>query len=145
MSVVDHNAIDVLPRVSEAEVGDYLALLKPRAKKLTDYVDGARPFLADPESYEADAVDKHLKGPEARSRLVAIRDEFSRAPFDEASLEQRLRQLAERQGVKAGTLIHATRIAMTGRMVSPGLFEMLVLLGRERVLERLNRLIEFLA
>jgi glutamyl-tRNA synthetase len=121
-----------------------LALLKPRAKKLPDYVEGARPFLADPESYDADAVDKHLKGVDARNHLVAIRDEFSGAAFDEASLEQQLRQLADRRGVKAGSLIHATRIAMTGRMVSPGLFEMLVLLGRERVLERLNRLIEFL-
>ena len=121
-----------------------LALLKPRAKKLPDYVEGARPFLADPESYDADAVDKHLKGVDARNHLVAIRDEFSGAAFDEASLEQHLRQLADRRGVKAGSMIHATRIAMTGRMVSPGLFDMLVLLGRERVLERLNRLIEFL-
>jgi glutamyl-tRNA synthetase len=122
-----------------------LALLKPRAKRLQDYVEGARPFLAAPESYDPDAVDKHLKGPDMRSHLAALRDEFSRAPFDEAALEQRLRQLSEQRGVKAGTMIHATRIAMTGRMVSPGLFEMLVVLGRERVLERLNRLIEFLA
>jgi glutamyl-tRNA synthetase len=42
--------------------------------------------------------------------------------------------------VKAGALIHATRIAMTGRMISPGLFEMLVLLGRDRVLARLRAL-----
>ena len=124
-----------------------LALLKPRAKKLQEYVDGLRPFLADPSSYDADAIEKQLKGPDARTHLIAIRELFSTstAPFDEASLEQHLRQLAERRGVKAGTLIHATRIAMTGRMVSPGLFDMLVLLGRERVLDRLNRLIEFLA
>ena len=122
-----------------------LALLKPRAKKLTEYVDGLRPFLADPSSYDADAVEKHLRSPEARAHLIAIKDEFVAAPFDEATLEQRLRQLAERRGVKAASFIHATRIAMTGRMVSPGLFEMLVLLGRERVLARLDRLIEFLA
>ena len=70
-----------------------------------------------------------MRGTTSRS----LRDEFSRAPFDEASLEQHLRQLPEQRGVKAGTLIHATRIAMTGRMVSPGLFEMLVCSGRERV------------
>ena len=122
-----------------------LALLKPRAKKLQEYVDGLRPFLADPSSYDADAIERQLKGPDARTHLIAIRELFSTAPFDEASLEQHLRQLAERRGVKAGALIHATRIAMTGRMVSPGLFDMLVLLGRERVLDRLNRLIEFLA
>jgi len=122
-----------------------LALLRPRAKTLQDYVEGARPFLADPASYDAEAVAKHLKGPDVPRHLEALRDEFSRAPFDEASLEQHLRQLADQRGVKAGAMIHATRIATTGRMVSPGLFEMLVLLGRERVLERINRLIEFLA
>ena len=69
---------------------------------------------------------------------------LANATFDEATLDHALRQLAEERGVKAGALIHATRIAMTGRMVSPGLFEMLVLLGRERVLARLDRLIDFL-
>ena len=61
-------------------------------------------------------------------------------PFDEATLEKSLRALAEARGLKAGALIHGTRLAMTGRMVSPGLFEMLVLLGRERVVARLDAL-----
>ena len=114
-----------------------LALLKPRAKKLTEYVDGLRPFLDDPDSYDAEAVAKHLAAPGmARAHRGAARRVYESAPFDEATLEQRLRLLAEARGVKAGTLIHATRIAMTGRMVSPGLFEMLVLLGRDRVVDQ---------
>ena len=52
--------------------------------------------------------------------VAALRDALVDGPFDEASLESRLRGLADARGVKAGTLIHATRIAMTGRMVSPG-------------------------
>jgi glutamyl-tRNA synthetase len=117
-----------------------LALLKPRAKRLTDYVEGLRPFLADPREYEPDAVRKHLSAPGMRDHVHALRQAFEQTPFDESSLEHALRQLAEVRGVKAGALIHATRIAMTGRMVSPGLFEMLVLLGRDRVLSRLDRL-----
>ena len=61
--------------------------------------------------------------------------------FDELTLERELRALADARGVKAGTLIHATRLAMTGRMVSPGLFEMLALLGRDRVVARLDRFV----
>jgi glutamyl-tRNA synthetase len=121
-----------------------LALLKPRTKKLTDYVEAARPFLADPSDYDADAVTRHLAAPEMPEHITALRKMFADTPFNESALEQALRQLAEERGVKAGTLIHATRIAMTGRMVSPGLFEMLVLLGRERVLSRLDALAEFL-
>ena len=71
-----------------------------------------------------------------------MRDAFAVAdPFDELTLERDLRALADTRGLKAGTLIHATRLALTGRMVSPGLFEMLVLLGRDRVTARLDRLL----
>jgi glutamyl-tRNA synthetase len=121
-----------------------LALLKPRAKRLTEYVDGARPFLEDPAQYDPEAVKKHLMTAGLADHVGALRDAFARASFDEQALEQTLRALAETRGVKAGNLIHATRIAMTGRMVSPGLFEMLVLLGRDRVLARLDRLTHFL-
>lgn len=117
-----------------------LALLKPRAKKLTEYVEAVRPFLESPTAYDEDAVRKHLSAPGTREHFAALRSAFAAAPFDEAALEQTLRQLAEQRGVKAGMLIHGTRIAMTGRMVSPGLFEMLALLGRERVIPRLEAL-----
>jgi glutamyl-tRNA synthetase len=117
-----------------------LALLKPRAKRLTEYVDGLRPFLKDPDGYDADAVSKHLSGPDMPGHIAGLTATLGDGPFDEAALEQRLRALAESRGIKAGALIHATRIAMTGRMVSPGLFETLVLLGRERVLARLRQL-----
>jgi glutamyl-tRNA synthetase len=119
-----------------------LALLKPRAKKLTEYVDGLRPFLDAPIVYDEAAVQKQLSTPGMRGHVEALYTVYQATPFDEASLEQALRALAEERGVKAGALIHATRIAMTGRMVSPGLFEMLVLLGRDRVLTRLKALTE---
>ena len=122
-----------------------LALLKPRAKKLTEYIEGLRPFLDAPIEYDQDAVGKHLSVAGLGGHVQALLAAYQTARFDETSLEQALRQLADDRGVKAGVLIHATRIAMTGRMVSPGLFEMLVLLGRERVLARLQALSEFLA
>ena len=59
--------------------------------------------------------------------------------FDPASTEAALRATAEARGVKAATLIHAVRVAVTGKTVSPGLFEVLALLGRDRVHARLAR------
>ena len=135
------------PSLTTSEFGwmqTVLALLKPRAKKLTDYVVGLRPFLADPSDYDADALTKHLSGEGIADHVAALRATLVDGPFDEASLESRLRGLAESRGIKAGTLIHAARIAMTGRMVSPGLFEMLTLLGRERVGDRLEAMIRHL-
>jgi glutamyl-tRNA synthetase len=121
-----------------------LALLKPRAKKLGEYVDGLRPFLVDPAQYDADAVAKYLGERGMHEHVAALREALVATLFDAAALEQQLRALAVERGLKAAALIHATRIAMTGRMVSPGLFEMLVLLGRDRVAERLTRLVGFL-
>jgi len=119
-----------------------LALLRPRCKKLTDFTEQLAPFLSDPSSYDEEGVKKHVSAPGIVDDLKALRDTYAAAePFDEVTLEQTLRGLAEARGIKAGALIHGTRLAMTGRMVSPGLFEMLVLLGRERVVKRMDAFI----
>jgi glutamyl-tRNA synthetase len=118
-----------------------LALLRPRCKKLTDFPDQLRPFLEPPTTYDADAVKKRLSTSGISDHLRALRDTYATAEWTEAALEKALRDLADARTVKAGTLIQGTRIAMTGRMVSPGLFEMLVVLGRDQVLTRLDRLI----
>ena len=53
--------------------------------------------------------------------------------------------MAEARGVKAGTLIHAVRVAVTGTTVSPGLFEVVALVGRARVHERLDAAVKRVA
>ena len=121
-----------------------LQLLRPRCKKLTDFPDQMRPFFEDPNHYDADAVKKQLSAPGTKDHLAALRDTLAHAEWSAASLEKALRDLADARTVKAGVLIQGTRIAMTGRMVSPGLFEMLVLLGRDTVLRRMDRLAETL-
>jgi glutamyl/glutaminyl-tRNA synthetase len=121
-----------------------LELLRPRAKKLTDFPDQLRPFFEDPTSYDADAVKKHLSTPGTKDHLLALGDAYGHSEWTQGALEKTLRDLADARSIKAGALIHGTRIAMTGRMVSPGLFEMLVILGRDTVVRRLNKLVETL-
>jgi glutamyl/glutaminyl-tRNA synthetase len=65
-------------------------------------------------------------------------------PFTSGALESALRTLADSHGVKAAALIHATRVAVTGRAVSPGLFDVLELMGRERVTARVRDAVNFL-
>ena len=103
-----------------------LTLLRPRCKKLTEFAGQLAPFFVDPAGYDADGVKKHLSSPEAKGHLQALRDAYAVIPeWTEVALEKRLRELAEARAAKAATLIHGARLAMTGRMVSPGLFEML--------------------
>ena len=118
-----------------------LGLLRPRAKKTTEFVDQIRPFFVEPVDYDAEAVKRHLSAAGTADHLRALRDAYTAVlEWAEAPLETTLRQLADQRTIKAGMLIHGTRIAMTGRMVSPGLFDMLVLLGKDTVLRRLDRL-----
>jgi len=122
-----------------------LALLQPRAKRLTDFVDQARPFLAETVEYEDEAVRKHLGVAGLAQHVNALAQALREVvPFDEQHVEAVVRRTAEQQDIKAAPLIHATRVAVTGRTASPGIFEVLVLLGRDRTLARLDRLASFL-
>jgi len=122
----------------QARLERVIDLVKPRAKKLADIVLQARPFLAASVEYDEPAVRKHLGSADLRPHLAAWRDAVARVePFEAAPLESALRAVAQSRAIKAGALIHATRVAVTGQAVSPGLFEVLELVGRDRVVERL--------
>jgi glutamyl-tRNA synthetase len=114
-----------------------LELFKPRAKRLGDYVEQSRFFFSDDVTYDEAAVSKHLRGMgEHLAAFAAACEEL--AAFDPVSLEAAVRSVADARGVKAASLIHACRVAVTGKTVSPGLFEVLSLLGRSRVCARLE-------
>jgi glutamyl-tRNA synthetase len=123
-----------------AWLSSILALLRPRAKKITDFVDQIRPFFVEPAEYDPEGVKKHLSAAGSKEHIVALKDVLAAVEWEPAALEKALRDLAEARTIKAAMLIHGTRLALTGRMVSPGLFEMLQLIGRESALRRLDRL-----
>ena len=115
-----------------------LEQLKPRAKRLDEFVGIGRFFFTDALDYDEAAVEKHLRAAGIREHLEVLDESFaSLVVFDAASTESALRHVADSRGVKAGTLIHAVRVAVTGKTVSPGLFEVLALVGRERTHRRL--------
>jgi glutamyl-tRNA synthetase len=115
-----------------------LELLKPRAKRLDEFVDLGRYFFTEAVDYDPKAVDKHLRAEGIAAHLGALSDVFSKIPtFDAAETELALRGVADARGVKAASLIHAVRVALTGRTVSPGLFEVAELLGRDHTRTRL--------
>ena len=123
-----------------------LELLRPRAKRLGDFVELGRPLFSDTVEYEPEAIEKYLGAPDLASHLAALGTALRAAdPFDEPHVETAVRGTAAERGIKAGALIHATRVAATGRTTSPGLFELLTLLGRERSVQRIDRLVNLLA
>ena len=129
---------DSLAGRDRAWIDRAIDLVKPRARKLQDVVTQLRPFLADSIELDAGAVAKHLRAPGLAPHLAAWHETLRDVtPFDAPALEAALRALADARGIKAGALIHATRVAVTGQAVSPGIFDVLALVGRDRVLARL--------
>jgi len=123
-----------------------LRLVLPRVRRLPDFVEQARPFLTATVDYDPEAVRKHLTTADldrhVEALIVAL--EENTEPFDQAAIERVFRRVADARGIKAAALIHAARIAATGKAVSPGMFEVLALLGNPLTLSRLRDLVRFL-
>jgi glutamyl-tRNA synthetase len=124
-----------------------LELLKIRSRRIGDVVPQARVFLAPLTEYDADAVAKQWKDAVAvRERLAALREALqSVEPWEAEPIEQALRATAERLGVGFGKLIHPFRVALTGGSASPGIDQVVMLLGRDEVRRRLERADDLLA
>jgi len=120
-------------------------LLKERVKKLTDFSEKGYYFFKDPDTYEEKAVKKHWLKEGVVPRLKAITDALeNQRGWTEEILEKTIRDLSEKMKIGAGKLIHPIRITLTGSGASPGLFEMMEVLGKERVIRRLKKAIDYL-
>ncbi len=121
-----------------------LDALKPRMRRLTDFGKFARYFFTDVDTYEQKGVRKHFSK-ESASYLQKLQDKLEEErEFTKESLEKVIRELAENLDIKAAKLIHPTRLAVTGMTVGPGLFDVLEILGKERVINRLTRAIKYI-
>ena len=89
--------------------------------------------------YNPEGVAKHFMA-ENKPRLQAVRDAFAALePFDAAEIEKKLKEAAAKLGQKVGALVHPTRLAVTGSNAGPSLYHLLEVLGKEKVLARIDR------
>ena len=96
-------------------------------------------YFMDDFEYNPEGVAKHFVA-ENKPRLEAVRAAFAGAePFDAPSLEAVLKTTASGLGVKVGALVHPTRLAVTGSNAGPSLYHLLEILGKEKVLARIDR------
>ena len=111
--------------------------LKTRANTLIELADGAQ-FLFARRPLDVDDAAAALLGADASALLKAAHDALAAlADWDRGSLEAAIREVAEASGVKLGKLAQPLRAALTGRTTSPGIFDVLALLGRSESLARI--------
>ena len=115
-------------------------LVRPRTRLLHDFSGWARAFFTDDFELDAEARAKFWKDERLPAFLSKLADALEALPeFNHDACDHALRALAESEGVKAGLLINATRVAIIGRAVAPPLFDSMVAIGKERVVSRIRR------
>ena len=122
-----------------------VATLQERAKTLVEVADQAHFYLSDEIEIEAQAAAKHLK-PAIKEPLRQLRERLAGAePWNEETIHACFNEVTESTGLKLGKIAQPVRVAVTGGAASPGIFEVLELLGKERTVARLDKALAAIA
>ena len=124
-----------------------IGLLQIRSKTVNELTEQLQLFFTDPTEYEEKGVKKFFAKENRLQILEALYVLFQQQSaqfFDNLQeIEQAIRNLAEKMGLSAGKIIHPLRLALTGKTASPGIFELIYILGQKKVLNRLKNAINY--
>lgn len=128
---------------NENYILDVIDIVKARVKSLTELEYFSNYFFNDPIDFDEKVVRKRWKDSEVNDLMNRYWEKLHELLiWDSESIEEHLRNFAESEGISAGKLIHPIRIGISGQGVGPSLFDLMALLGRERVLRRINYAID---
>jgi len=115
--------------------------IKMRSKTLIEMAEGACFYFQEELTYEKNGDDKFLK-PDVLPLFEDLKKRLERGPeFDLPGLERLFEDFLEEKGIKLKKIAQPLRVALTGKTVSPGIFEVMNVLGKQKVLNRINRAI----
>ena len=124
-------------------IKEVLKLMQGRIKNFPQFIDYADYFFVDKINIEPQAFDSVLNKEGVPGILRALEEELSALKYwDEKSIENAVREVASSLQIKGGKIIHPTRVALSGKKVGPGLFELMVVLGQDKTVKRLKETIE---
>jgi glutamyl-tRNA synthetase len=132
---------DVYPCQVTAAIEPIVRAAGDRIKTAGDILDYADFFVPDDRlPYDQQAFDKRVRPDGAAPLLARFKDLLAAVePFDAGPIETAMKQFVADEGIKLGQIIHAVRVAVTGKPVGFGLFETLEILGRQRCTKRIER------
>ena len=124
-------------------IKEVLKLMQGRIKNFSQFIDYADYFFVDKINIEPQAFDSVLNKEGVPGILQALEEKLSAIKcWDEESIENAVRKVASSLQIKGGQIIHPTRVALSGKKVGPGLFELMVVLGQDKTVKRLKKAIE---
>lgn len=124
-------------------IKEVLKLMQGRIKNFSQFMDYADYFFVDKINIEPQAFGSVLNKEGVPGILQALEEKLSAIKcWDEESIENAVRKVASSLQIKGGQIIHPTRVALSGKKVGPGLFELMVVLGQDKTVKRLKKAIE---
>jgi glutamyl-tRNA synthetase len=129
--------------LDETYFQNILLLIWEKIKIGRDLLSWIEPFASENYDYEPEGTKKIFGDPAAQENLQALAERFKALDqFTTASTEQALKDLAADRSIKVGALVHPCRFAITGRQIGPSLYHMLEIMGKDRVLARIEKTLE---
>lgn len=132
------------PEKPDSYLRKAIATLQPRSRTLAEMADAMKFYMVDKIDYDPVAAKKHLTPDIAEPLEKLVSTLSSLEVFDELNLEKSFQAVVTELGIKLGKIAQPVRVALTGLTVSPGLFEIIDILGKETVLSRLSDALQYI-
>jgi glutamyl-tRNA synthetase len=122
-----------LDATTRARLEAVITALADRLKVFSDVLKLGAFFFTDTLTFDPDAVKKRLRKPEKVAEMLTELDQViaTTTPYEHDTLEKAVHDYAESHGRKMGDVVNALRVAVTGQAIGPGLYDCLVILGRD--------------
>ncbi len=125
-------------------VGNIVSDLKPRAKTLVEMAEAGLFYFHEDVTYDAEAAGKFMTA-DIIDHLEAFAQKLPNlADYSKAGIEQFLRALAEERQIKLKIIAQPLRVALTGKAISPGIDEVMITLGKEKVIKRISQALTYI-
>ncbi len=132
-----------LSLIKNEYIKEVVKLMQGRFRNFSQFIDYADYFFIDKINIEPQAFQSVLNKEGVSGILQTLKEKLSALKcWDEESIENTVREVASSLQIKGGKIIHPTRVALSGKKVGPGLFELMVVLGKEKTVKRLKEAIE---
>jgi glutamyl-tRNA synthetase len=145
LSVKFKEEISKLSSVDKESLINLANLVKQRANTLVDFENGLEFYFQHPQSYNEKGINKYFKPESTPKLLILAKEALNRISiFNVENIEKTIRDLAENHNVSAAKIIHPLRLALTGSTASPGIFDIIHILGKERINHRIELAVNFI-
>jgi len=129
----------VYPNIDSIYASNVVRCLQDRLKTITEIVHLSEYFFRDDFTVDHLAVDKYLNEPSSKELINKLISKLKDImPFNKVNIEKAFKGLAEEQKVKLGEIIHPARALLTGRAESPGIYDVVEVLGKDKTIKRLK-------